>query len=41
MNWLDGQGKPVTCESLVSVLRSIQLNTLATDAENAVHSLQE
>ena len=41
MKWLDGQGKPVTWESLVSVLRSIQLNTLATGVENAVHSLQE
>ena len=38
MKWLDGQGKPVTWESLVSVLRSIELNTLATDVENAVHS---
>ena len=35
MKWLDGQGKPVTWESLVSVLRSIQLNALATDIENA------
>lgn len=38
MKWLDGQGKRATWKSLVSVLRSIQLNTLATDIENSVHS---
>jgi len=35
--WMEGKGKPLSWDTLINVLKTISLNTLASDIQDGLH----